>query len=346
MTMPDNPFASPETLRKTFVAGLANLLEQPGLGAYVLVLANASLDPGVREALGRRLGERFETLAGEVRKALAGGREPQEAPDDLMVFLKLMAIGFDRVRDTETRHAGPWEVQFNQVRAFRPKRMTATRCTGMQAPFDPSGFHFNKPFLRRETFWSGRLQGLDVDLLYNKFPFAELHGLLVPNRDANLPQFLGQPYHYALWDLTRALGEALPGVGFGYNSYGALASINHLHFQLFLRRTPLPVSLPHWTHNGGDRSYPGHCQVLHDPDRAWAYLDRLHHREVPYNLVYLPGALYCLPRIRQGELAPAPWTAGFAWYEMAGGVTTFNRADFEQLRETDIAAELARITVP
>jgi hypothetical protein len=52
-----------------------------------------------------------------------------------------------------------------------------------------------------------------------------------------------------------------------------------------------------------------------------------------YNLIYTPGLLYCLPRRFLG---------GHAWYEMAGGVTAFNRDDFVALEAKHIADELSR----
>ena len=64
--------------------------------------------------------------------------------------------------------------------------------------------------------------------------------------------------------------------------------------------------------------------------------------EISYNLVYLPRRLYLLPRPKQGSYRHADWTAGFAWYEMAGGVTAFNRTDFS-IDEGAISSELARL---
>ena len=51
--------------------------------------------------------------------------------------------------------------------------------------------------------------------------------------------------------LVKPLSENLPGIGFGYNSYGALASINHLHFQLFYQEKPLAVSDSRWRQRRG-----------------------------------------------------------------------------------------------
>ena len=260
-----SPFDNLDNLRGAFMAGLERLLEDPGLGAYILVLANASFDPEIFRQLREPLERRFGEHARRCRAAFAEGRELEETEDDLLVFLKLVALGFQSIGTTQVRRAGPWEVQFNLLRAFRPKRMSCCPTRGSQVPFDPAGFHFNKPFLRKEAFWSGWIKGRSVDLLYNKFPFVELHGLLVPDREANLPQFLGRPYHHYVWELTRELAQGLPEIGFSYNSYGAHASVNHLHFQMFARRQPLPLLDPQWRHNGGEHSYPSPCAVPYKP---------------------------------------------------------------------------------
>ncbi len=340
-----SPFDSVTDLQNAFAAGLERLLDASGLGAYILVLANALFDEGLDRRLREPLQRRFQEHLGRVRRSLAGGQELTDAPDDLLVFLKLMAIGPEAAGVTERRAVGPWEVQFNLLRSFRPKRMSASVGGGTQVPFDPSGFHFNKPFLRKESFWSGELAGSRVDLLYNKFPFVDLHGLLVPEREAGLPQFLSRDWHDYVWRLARELAAGLPGVGFGYNSYGAYASVNHLHLQMFVRERPLPVAADAWAHNGGSEPYPSPCARFDDVEQAWRYLDHLHREAEPYNLVYLPGRLYCLPRARQGDYRHAPWTGGFAWYEMAGGMVAFNRRDYQSLQAGQVATELRRVGV-
>ena len=339
------PFTSLENLRSTFVTGLEQLLKDDGLGAYILVLANASFDAEVFQLLQEPLERRFGEHAQRCRKAFAEGRELNDAEDDLTVFLKLMALGFHAIGNTETRNTGPWEVQFNRLRAFRPKRMSRRAAGGSQVPFDATDFHFNKTYLRKEAFWSGQLKGRGVELLYNKFPFVDLHGLLVPDREANRPQFLSQPYHNYAWELSEELAGKLPGVGFGYNSYGACASVNHLHFQMFVRDRPFPLLAEDWRHNVGLQDYPAPCAVFDGRDEAWRYLDHLHREEEPYNLLYLPGRMYCLPRARQGNYQHAAWSGGFAWYEMAGGVVAFNRVDYQRLNTDMIADELRRVGV-
>lgn len=337
------PFSTLEDFRQDFLEGLLSLLHRPSLGEYILVHANASFDASIYEHLQEPLRHCFYELAEQCRSALIFGRDLPGEPDDQSVFLKLMAIGFDYIHMTEFREEGPWELQFNHIRAFRPARMASELPTGIYQPFDPKAFHFNKAFLRKEVFWAGRLRGLDVELLYNKFPFSPLHGLLVPERKSREPQFLSHPYHLYIWSLAEELAEKLPGLGFAYNSFGAYASVNHLHFQLFVHTDGLPIEAQNWTHNGGNDDYPALCEVYTSALEAWERLDELHAAEISYNLLYLPGRLYCLPRRTQGSYTHASWTRGFAWYEMVGGITTNNREDFLSLTDKSVREELAKV---
>jgi hypothetical protein len=185
-----------------------------------------------------------------------------------------------------------------------------------------------------------------VELLFNKFPFVEQHALLVPKRLENAPQFLQRTQHESAWGMTEALGPQLPGVGLAYNSFGAFASVNHLHFQLFVRREPLPVMDPGWRHNGGDTPYPIACSVFSAADRAWDAIARLNDGGISYNLLYAPGRLYCIPRRRQGTYVLPTWCAGQAWYELAGGVVTLSAETFDAITPDDIHAAIAAASLP
>lgn len=343
------PFENTREFRAAFIEGLGDMLSQPELGGFILVLANASFDPEIYRRLQQRLRSRFDELAGTYRDILSEGRAPPDAPDDVLVFLKLMAIGFERIRMTEFRHAGPWELQFNQLRSFRPPRMSHVAVTELYRPFERGGFHFNKPFLRREILWEGELLGPRVRLLYNKFPFAELHALLVIDPEAQRAQMLRGPDHEYLWRLSQELGVGIPGVGFGYNAYGAYCSVNHQHFQMYVRDRlgpggiEYPIEAAHWRHNGGDRDYPVPIECLTDRAAAWECIEQLHAINRSYNLLYRPGRLYVAPRAMQGSYEHSGFTAGFAWSELAGSITTGNRADYEALDEARILREFAKL---
>ena len=343
--MPTHPFTTLDSFRHAFASGLSGLLQKGGLGPFILVCANASLDKRVELATAVGLRKLYNELSAEYVDALTHGQLIQAVEEDLLVFLKLHAVGFERLQATETRRVGPWEVQFNQLRSFRPKRITAQVPLSLYVPFDEAGFHFNKPFMQKEAFWAGMLSGLHATLYYNKYPFVDFHGLLVPERERCLPQFLTEAHHHYLWQVTQELSRTLDGVGFGYNSLGAFASVNHLHFQMFVKSAGLPVMAAEWKHNGGDKPYPTHCAVFDSSTEAWVYLSRLHEKNTPYNLLYSKNLLYVFPRLKQGCYAQPDWTSGFAWLEMAGGMITFNRESYLNLDEVTIAQELARLAV-
>jgi len=339
------PFGTIESFQHAFTSGLSTLLQKGGLGPFILVCANASFDRRVEAATAEGLAVLYNALSVEYLDALSNGKPIQAVEEDLLVFLKLHAVGFERLQATETRRTGPWEVQFNQLRSFRPRRISAHVPQTLHLPFDENGFHFNKPFMQQEAFWSGELSDLHATLYYNKYPFVDFHGLLVPERESCLPQFLTEAHHFYLWQITRELSSTLEGVGFGYNSLGAFASVNHLHFQMFVKPEGLPVMAADWQHNGGVSPYPTSCARFDTATEAWEYLSDLHVRNTPYNLLYSKACIYIFPRKKQGCYAQPEWSSGFAWYEMAGGMVTFNRESYTHLEQATIALELSRLSL-
>jgi hypothetical protein len=117
--------------------------------------------------------------------------------------------------------------------------------------------------------------------------------------------------------------------------------VNHLHFQTFARSGPLPVQEDVFRHNGGTLPYPLDCLVLSEPGTAWQALTDLHRDNTPYNLIFSGGRLHLMARATQGERPAPAWNTGFAWSELAGVMTVFNREDFESLAENDIHRALS-----
>ncbi len=340
MSLPRHPFTSTASLEQGFADGLAAMLEKhSGLGVYILVLANAAYDARLWALLAPALSARHAERAAALTATLRHGRKLSEPDDDVLVFLKLHAIGFAHLGTMENRRTGPWEVMFNPLRALRPPRISGMEFDSLRRPFDAAGFHFNKPFLAKEVFWEGELAGRPARILYNKFPFARLHGLLVPEPLRQAPQFLAPELHAWAWDICAQSG--VPGLCLGYNSYGAGASVNHLHFQSFVQAEPLPVQHACFTHNGGGKPYPLPCQRFTDPADAWRELDRLHRQNTPYNLVYSQACLHLVARVPQDSEKLSVQSAGYGWSEMAGAVTLFSREAFEGLSEAEFEAELA-----
>ncbi len=329
-------------LERTFADGLATMLAQHhGLGVYILVLANAAYDAALWARLAAPLALRHAELAASVTRTLRLGGRLEEPEDDVLVFLKLLAIGFENLQTMRSRRAGPWDLAFNPIRALRPPRMSGAKIDARSRPFDPTGFHFNRPFLAREILWEGELAGKAARLLDNKFPFARLHGLLLPEPARELPQSLTPEMHGWAWEVRA--GAAVPGFCLAYNSQGAQASVNHLHFQSFVQTEPLPLRNPGFSHNGGVDAYPLPCRRFGDVAEAWCHIDALHALAIPYNLVYTGDGLYVLARAPQGSRALASWNCGFAWSELAGAITVFSQDEFDRLSEAEIAAELAKL---
>jgi diadenosine tetraphosphate (Ap4A) HIT family hydrolase len=340
------PFNGTEEYRGAFTQGLVELLQHDQLGTYILVLANATYDAEIHRKLKQRLEVRFEELAALLTQYLKDGRTLDHTSDDLLVFLKLLTLGFDQLQMSKFRHAGPWQIQYNQLRSFRPARMSNEAITELFKPFDEQDFHFNKHFLEKEIMWRGSLHDRDCSLFYNKFPFAPLHGLLVVEPKRNRPQLLDQDTHGYLWQLAEQMGNKMPGVGFGYNARGAFASVNHQHFQMYVRDKGIyPIEQSLWRHNGGARDYPLPCQSFRTMNQAWEALRELHESNLAYSLLYRPGVLYLTPRSKQGTYEHMDWTGGFAWAEIAGSITTFRGCDFMQLDEQQITNEMKKMAV-
>ena len=241
-------FSSQESFRTAFKKGLDRQLEEDALGTFILVLANALFDEATFVKLKNRLQDKYEQKKQDYASNLQQGKPLHDAPDDMLVFLKLIAMGFDNLSTTEYRQTNNWQLQFNQLRSLRPQRMSGATVTSLRQEFDANAFHFNKPYLDKEVFWSGNIDGVPVKLLYNKFPFATLHGLLVPEPADNLPQFLNANMHHFASSLCHQLGNNIPDIAIAYNGNGAGASINHLHFQTFSMQQPLPVMNSQWQH--------------------------------------------------------------------------------------------------
>ncbi|HED33902.1 MAG TPA: hypothetical protein ENJ08_06745 [Gammaproteobacteria bacterium] len=330
-------FTSLDYFRQQFNRGLFQLLDKQQLGTFILCLANAGNDEQLFSEMKPALQLQYQQLFQYFRSALASGRQINAVEEDLLVFLKLHTLGFDNIQLTHQRQEAHWLCQFNQLRSFRPARMSAFRHVGENfTPYIESQFNFNKPFMAKECFCSGEYRGLPLNLFYNKYPFADLHGLLVPDRKACFPQFLFQQMHQYIWQVSEQLAQTIEGVGIGYNSYGAYASVNHLHFQMFVDPQGLPVSHTLWQHNGGKKNYPLQLIKCTDAREAWRHIEQLHADKQPYNLLYMPGEVYIMPRKLQASIEVPGWSSGFTWYELSGAMLVSNQQDYNGLTSENI----------
>jgi len=106
--MTDTPFVSLASFQQAFTTGLSSLMQKGGLGPFILVCANASFDKRVHAATSEGLAGLFESLRAEYVEALSKGEPIKAVEEDLLVFLKLFAVGFERLQATEIKQVGPW----------------------------------------------------------------------------------------------------------------------------------------------------------------------------------------------------------------------------------------------
>lgn len=332
-------FSSSAEYKNTFNKGLIELAKDGGLGTFILAMANATFDQEIYQETKTLLQASFVKLQLKYVDSFTQGKKVSDVDEDLLVFLKMICVGFDTLQTTAFRYESDWEFQFNRVRGFRPNRITQQQIDSLFLKFSASGFNFNKPFLVKERLWEGEYKNKQLSLYYNKYPFAHYHTLLVPEREKQLPQFLELIQHNMMWEFLESIGRSMEGVGVGYNSRGAFSSVNHLHFQLFVRDKKLPVTAKKWQHNGGDEAYPTACHVFTCVKESGQFIEHLHKTNTAYNLLYFPGRVYCFPRKMQGSYTHAEWTPGFSWYELAGGILTANQDSYAALTESEINTE-------
>ncbi len=351
--MTESPFTSEGQFLALYHNKLAALLRtnhnalDSALSSFVLVCANAYFDRSILADLDNDLRRAFLNIREKHFRHFAEGRILDERyAEDLLVFLKIALVGLEQLRVTEHRQLGDWVVQFNHIRSFRPQRSAARAVASIDIPFNENGFHYDHDLCERESFWTGMLAGKNAYLLYNKYPFARLHALLIPEPERKHRQFLSRDDHAWAWDVAQVMGQSLPGFGMGYNAPGTFASVNHLHFQTFIQPGGMPVSRPIWKHNGGEKEYPLPCQVFTSWQEAWQWLEPIYRQNITsFNLIYTPGKIYCFERKRQATYSQARWTSGFAFYELSGNIITFSREGYTQLTLEQVSKEFKKLKV-
>eukprot|EP00798_Chlamydomonas_sp_ICE-L_P007039 gene7039-133_t len=139
--------------------------------------------------------------------------------------------------------------QLNEGRATQ-KRPTEFRVDQVVQPFDNSKFNFSKAYMREVLFMfeststdsklieSSSAHDSPSVVLINVSPIEFGHVLLVPRVNDCIQQLVDpDTAHMAL---RFAMEAANPFFRVGYNSLGAYATINHLHFQAYYLAAPFP----------------------------------------------------------------------------------------------------------
>lgn len=333
--MCSNPFVSTDKFKDDFAQNLLKMMDTNiELNLFILAAANASIDSKLKNKIQTQLLDTFTYFKNYFINTLKKGSVLPFEEDDQAVFMKIALSGFE-LDSVEFQHINQWILQLNHLRAFRPRRQAAKKViSSIKSTFDPNAFNFNRPELKNEIFWQGNQNGKEIILMHNMFPFVPYHLNIIPDPQKNLCQFLLPEYHQYIWNLVQ--NSNVKNFQVGYNSLGAFASVNHLHFQGFIQEEPLPVTSNLWSHNGGEVNYPKKCFVFTSISDSLKWLEETNSNNVAYNLLYTPEKLYAFPRKFQGTYEQAKWNSGFAWYELSGGFICFSREDYQSLTNEDI----------
>ena len=321
---------------RRFMDKLGEMLSPDQLGAFILVLANSMQDEVLHQALSSRLYDIFLELCTRRESGRLMG-----SPDDLAVFDELAQRGMTGYRCWQHRQVGHWHCSWNPLRSLRPARSSSESFSGLRRPFEEQAFHFDKPFLKPEIFGEEHFGNTAIRTLYQKFPFIAYHLLILPDASAHRPQWLEPAMHALAWELAESVALRIPGFGAAFNSLGAGASVNHLHFHGFVQPGVFAVERVDWRHHGGDKAYPLPVARYVDVKEAWRAIDALHAENQPYNLLYRPGVCYVVQRAPQSERTLPEWMETAGWQEVCGGFSLSDRTMFDSLTAHDIEQGLA-----
>src|SRR4030042_408099 len=165
-----------------------------------------------------------------------------ETKDDPVIVgeaLKRIKRGKIIIDPAERYPIGEFILQYNFVRGFRPLRGAQLEDVKLDQEFGNPKFHYGLPTVDPEVFDTvNQESGVEISLIFNRYPFAPYHFLWVPNRkiENKHNQYLDpdEDGHLieAAWDFVTNSGLG-GGIRLCYNSNGAHASVNHLHFQGF-----------------------------------------------------------------------------------------------------------------
>ncbi len=318
-----------------FVNQLKNVLSADELGAFILVLANSHQDAFLKNALQDDLTNTFAAL----KDNFVAGRL-NTTQDDSDVFKQLLDVELDDIPAWSYKTTGNWEVVCNSMRQLRPARTSSQILTTIKQPYDDEKFHFNKPFLKPEILWQGLYKKLKLRVLFNKFPFSDYHLLIVVSHEKNSSQLLTQEIHQYAYEMTNDVSEVFPGFGLGFNSLAAGASVNHLHFQGFIRDQVFPIEKSFWKHHGGDVDYPLAVKCFTETDLAWDYMNDLINQDNAFNCLYRSNCCYVIPRKYQGTVKLPDWLTGAGWLDVAGVMTVSDEETFNAIDEQAVTQAL------
>ena len=348
--MPDinTILSSSDHYKQAFEEGLTRILQHQTAGTFILACANFFQHPEFLQNNKTLLHNVYSHIKEYYLTCHREGRQPDDAADDVAVMNKLIELSLDNLEGVEYRKINVSGIDFllnyNQLRSFRPARMSKTETIQLDFAFNPDGFHFDKPFLEKETFAEGEIDGKQLSLLYNKFPFIHYHALLVLDKTKHTRQYLTQAHLEYIANLQTCTQQHCPEFVIAYNSLGAGASVNHLHFHTYLDTVSLPIFSKRYEHNGGIQPYPANCQVHNNSEAAWQMIETFHTNNTPYNLLFRDNKIYCLPRKKPQQKFIHLNVSLYAWSNMGGLMNADNKNQLTKITAEELISSLKSVS--
>ena len=323
-------FHSEKGFKKIFIKGLVDIYrDDKNLKpeTFVLLLCNSFFEKEIAGLLSKYA----ENYYNRLYKLYKEGRLENTKSDDYLVMEKIFNYGFKKIRPIMFRKEEDlWDIQYNPLREMRPERAAVQKVNKLKQKFEDKGFNYTRSYIENEILYEGEHKGNNFTILFNKFPFARYHTLLVPDRMKKLPQFLTKKYLDLAYSFMKKMSPKIKGLGMGYNSYGGYASVNHLHFQMFIDEKGMPYNDMRWLHNGGTEKYPAYVEVFESSSSCMKYLDQLYKKNVPFNLLFSKNKIFCFPRVFQHSNHERI-SGGFAWFQFAGGIICLKKEIYEKV---------------
>lgn len=271
--------------------------------------------------------------------------------------------------------------QLNEGRASK-KRPTEFRVDLVKQEFDNSKFNFTKAaqkeaLFQLDTASDTRTYLRDAKVLddsphlvvINVSPIEYGHVLLVPRVLDFLPQQI-QP-HLLQVALEMVAESANPFFRAGYNSLGAYATINHLHFQAYYLMAPFPIERVPSERLGRKRKTSVSVSKLTDyPVRALVFESatnaadlasvcgeacmKLQECNIPFNLLIVDGGArvflipQCYAEKQARDLVEAKYLdtqVNPACFEICGHMVLKRQEDFDDMTEEFTCDLLAQVSL-
>ncbi|KAL3503547.1 hypothetical protein ACH5RR_037996 [Cinchona calisaya] len=272
--------------------------------------------------------------------------------------------------------------QLNEGRHLK-KRPTEFRVDKVLQPFDEAKFNFTKVGLEEVLFQFEPSEDDEIQFLpsapidpeksptvvaINVSPIEYGHVLLIPRVLEHLPQRIDRDNF--LLALYMAAEAGNPYFRLGYNSLGAFATINHLHFQAYYLAMPFPIekapSKKITTTKGGVQI----SEILNYPVRGLAFEDGntleelsnvvsdscicLQETNIPYNVLISDSGkrIFLFPQcyaekqalgevsseLLDTQVNPAVW-------EISGHMVLKRKKDYEEASEENAWRLLAEVSL-